>query len=153
MILSTLCYLTKDGKTLMLHRIKKPNDVHQGKWVGLGGKLEENESPDECVRREVQEEAGIQITDPKLRGIITFPEFTPNNTWHVFVYVAHDYTGSLCECNEGVLEWVPNERIHELNLWASDRVFLDWLYQRSDFFTAKFCDTKTDHFTYDVQFV
>jgi 8-oxo-dGTP diphosphatase len=138
MILATLCYVKRDGCTLMLHRIKKPNDIHEGKWNGLGGKFEAGETPEECVRREVQEEAGLIIQNPKLHGLLMFPNFKGND-WYVFVFTATEFSGAeaLIESREGNLEWIPDEKLLDLNLWESDHIFLPWL-KSGDFFSAKF---------------
>jgi 8-oxo-dGTP diphosphatase len=121
----------------MLHRIKKPNDIHEGKWNGLGGKFEAGETPEECVRREVQEEAGYIIHDPHLHGLLMFPKFKGDD-WYVFVFTATEFSGALiAEGPEGNLEWIPDEKLLDLNLWESDHVFLPWL-EGDGFFSAKF---------------
>jgi 8-oxo-dGTP diphosphatase len=139
MKLATLCYVIdkKINATLMLHRIKKENDVHEGKWNGLGGKFEEGESPEECVIREVKEESGLKIISPKMHGFITFPLFDGKEDWHVFVFTACEFEGNLIESKEGMLEWISNEKITDLNLWDGDAIFLDWL-RNDKFFSAKF---------------
>lgn len=152
MIWATLCYLTKNNKTLMLHRIKKQNDVHEGKWIGLGGKIEENETPEECMLREVFEEAGIYITDYIFRGTLTYPNFLEGNTWNIFVYTAFDYSGEIKTCDEGELKWVDNNDIFKLNLWEGDKVFLKWLYSDNRFFSAKFLNSKSMDMSYTVKF-
>lgn len=134
---ATLCYVRRDGRTLMLHRNKKPGDVHRGKWNGLGGKLEPGESPEECVIREVREESGLAIEEPRLRGILTFPSFRPGEDWLVFVFTAARFSGTLGECAEGALEWVPDDALLDRPLWEGDRVFLPWLSQPR-FFSGKF---------------
>ena len=136
-VLATLCYVRRDGKTLMLHRNKKPGDVHKGKWNGLGGKLEAGESPDDCVVREVREESGLNLLDPRLRGVLTFPAFAKGVDWVVFVYTATRFEGALGDCPEGSLEWVADAKVPELNLWEGDRLFLPWL-DAPRFFSAKF---------------
>ena len=95
---------------LMLHRNKKPNDVHEGKWIGVGGKLERGETPQECAAREIFEETGLRAK-PVLKGIITFPEFTPDLDWYTYVFKVTDFEGELIECNEGTLEWVPYDQV------------------------------------------
>jgi 8-oxo-dGTP diphosphatase len=135
--LATLCYLRKDDHTLMVHRIKKPNDMHQGKWNGLGGKLEAGESPEECARREIFEECGLQVTALELKGILTFPAFDEIEDWYCFVFVADQFSGELIESSEGSLRWVPDDELLGLNLWEGDRVFLPWLEQPG-LFSAKF---------------
>ena len=137
MKLATLCYLKNDDRTLMLHRIKKKNDIHQGKWNGLGGKLHKGETPEECVVREVKEESGYSIINPRLRGIITFPAFKDNEDWYVFLYVADQFSGEKIESAEGKLQWIENNKLMNLNLWEGDRIFLPWIEQNR-FFSAKF---------------
>lgn len=136
-ITATLCYVRSGGKTLMMHRNKKPGDVHKGKWNGLGGKLDSGESPEECVIREVREESGLEIAAPRLHGILTFPAFKPGEDWLVFVYTASRHTGILGTCAEGDLEWVTAERLAALPLWEGDQIFLPWLEQER-FFSGKF---------------
>ena len=137
MILATLCYLKKNGRTLMLHRVKKDRDIHQDKWNGLGGKFEPGESPEECVLREVKEESGLTIRHPLLRGVMTFPLFDGEQDWVVFLYTATDYQGEIKECDEGSLEWIDNDKLCSLNLWEGDKLFFQWLEQ-DKFFSAKF---------------
>ncbi len=135
-ILATLCYIQQRGRTLMLYRNKKPNDVHQGKWNGLGGKMEAGETPEECVVREVKEESGLSLHKPRLRGIITFPGFTPEHDWTVFVFLAHKFSGILIDSDEGELQWIENRQLLKLNLWEGDRLFLRWLKGKK-FFSGK----------------
>lgn len=134
---ATLCYVRRDNKTLMVHRIKKENDMHQGKWNGLGGKLEPGETPEECAIREIREESGLEVKHLVLKGLLTFPLFAKNEDWYAFVYVVDQVEGDLIESPEGILEWVDNDKILELNLWEGDHIFLPWL-ERSGFFSAKF---------------
>jgi 8-oxo-dGTP diphosphatase len=136
MILATLCYLKRDGCTLMVFRNKKANDIHEGKWNGLGGKFEAGETPEECIIREVFEESGLFIRNPRLHGLLMFPNFKGEN-WYVFVFTANDLTGELIDSPEGKLEWIPDEKIHGLNLWESDHIFMPWI-QEGKFFSAKF---------------
>jgi 8-oxo-dGTP diphosphatase len=136
MILATLCYIKRDGCTLMVYRNKKINDIHQGKWNGLGGKFEPGETPEECVVREVLEESGLSIQDPKLCGLLMFPKFKGND-WYVFVFTASQFSGELIDSPEGQLEWIPDEKILDLNLWESDHLFMPWI-QDGKFFSAKF---------------
>lgn len=134
---STLIYIEKDNCYLMLHRIKKKNDVNKDKWIGIGGQFEDRESPDDCVIREVMEETGLTLTDYKLRAVVTFicDEYP---TEYMFLYTSTGFTGTMNEdCNEGVLEWVPKDKLNELNLWEGDYIFLDLLDKGSDFFTLK----------------
>ena len=127
MKLATLCYVRQDGKTLMVHRIKKPNDMHQGKWNGLGGKLDSGETPEECAVREIYEESGLRVRNPALKGLLTFPGFANDEDWYAFVFVATDFDGELIDSPEGRLEWIDDERLFDLDLWDGDRVFLRWL--------------------------
>lgn len=127
MILSTLCYVKKDKKTLMLHRVKKQNDVHEGKWNGLGGRMEAGETPEECIIREVEEESGLILNNPRLRGVLTFPMFAGNDDEYVFLFTAEDFSGELIDSPEGILEWVEDSMLHNLDLWEGDRLFMDWL--------------------------
>lgn len=137
MILATLCYVKQNGKTLMIHRNKRPDDIHAGKWNGLGGKFEAGESPEDCVIREVREESGLTIHAPHLHGLLTFTNFKGND-WYVFVYTAHESEGQLTgEVAEGGLAWIPDDEILRLPLWDSDPIFLPWLNQ-GRFFSAKF---------------
>lgn len=138
MILATLCYIRRDGRTLMLHRVKKEDDVHEGKWNGVGGKFEPGESPEECCIREIREECGLEARNPHLRGILTFPSFAKGQDWYVFVFEIREFTGTPGECPEGNLEWIEDDRILDLNLWEGDRVFLRWLVESDAFFSGKF---------------
>jgi len=137
MKLATLCYLRQNGHTLMVHRIKKQNDMHQGKWNGLGGKLEAGESPEECAMREIAEESGLQVSNLELKGILTFPAFDEIEDWYCFVFTARASTGDLIESSEGDLRWVPDGDLLSLTLWEGDRIFLPWL-ERDGIFSAKF---------------
>lgn len=153
MKLATLCYVKNRGAktTLMLHRIKKQNDVHEGKWNGLGGKFERSETPEECVIREIKEESGLTIVDPKLKGFITFPLFDGVHDWYVFVFVADQFSGELIDSDEGKLEWIPDENLFELNLWDGDQIFMEWLAD-DKFFSAKFFYENKKLVRYDVSF-
>jgi len=134
---ATLCYVRRDHTTLMVHRIKKVNDMHQGKWNGLGGKLEPGETPEECAIREIREESGLEARHLVLKGLLTFPLFANEEDWYAFVFVVDEADGDLIDSPEGVLEWVDDDRLLDLNLWEGDRIFLPWL-DRSGFFSAKF---------------
>ena len=142
MILSTLCYIEKDNQVLMLHRTKKSIDPNGGKWIGVGGKLEQDESPDECIIREVYEETGLHI-QPQLRGILTFilPKWENELT---FLYTSNNFEGTLKECNEGQLHCIDKDKVIDLNLWEGDKHFLPKLLETNDFFTMKLVYDKDD---------
>ncbi len=150
MILATLCYIKRGGQTLMLHRNKKSNDIHEGKWNGLGGKFEAGESPEMCIRREVQEEAGLFIHDPRLHGLLIFVNFKGND-WYVFVFSATDFEGDLIDSPEGRLEWIDNDQLLDLPLWPSDAIFLPWL-KKDKFFSARFLYAGDSMLEYEVTF-
>ena len=137
MKLATLCYIRRYGHTLMIHRVKKTNDMHAGKWNGLGGKLEPGETPEECVIREIREEAGLNAANPRLRGIITFPGFPNDEDWYTLMFVVDEFDGDLIDSPEGYLKWIPDAELLELNLWEGDRIFIPWLDQKG-FFSGKF---------------
>ncbi len=133
---TTLCYLEQNGCYLMLHRVKKQQDENAGKWIGVGGKFEEGESPDDCVRREVQEETGLSLDAVRFRGIVTFV----SDTWgteYMHLFTSDRFSGTLHPCDEGELAWVPVDRVPELNLWEGDRIFLDLLARNTPFFSLK----------------
>ena len=134
MIQTTLCYIRQGGSYLMLHRVKKEQDANRDKWIGIGGKFEDKESPEDCLLREVREETGLTLTSYRYRGLVTFV----SDRWHLFT--ADGFTGSLKECDEGVLEWVPMDRLAQLPHWEGDLIFLD-LIARADqpFFSLKLC--------------
>lgn len=137
MKLATLCYVRDGDRTLMIHRIKKDNDMHQGKWNGLGGKLEPGETPEECAIREIREESGLEVKGLQMKGFLTFPAFARDEDWYAFVFVAERAGGELIDSREGELAWIENSRLLDLVLWEGDRVFLKWLDQ-PQFFSAKF---------------
>jgi len=151
MKLATLCYVQKDNKTLMLFRNKKANDYHQGKWNGLGGKFEQGESPEDCAIREIKEESGLIVKKLTMKGFITFPMFDEKEDWHVFLFVVDEFEGELIESPEGKLEWVPNDKLLELNLWEGDKIFIPWLFQNR-FFSAKFIYKKGKFIKHEVNF-
>ena len=134
--LTTLCYIEKDGSYLMLHRVKKDKDVNKDKWIGVGGHFEKNESPEECLLREVKEETGLTLTSWKFRGILTFiAEGWPME--YICLFTADGFTGELKACDEGTLEWVKKEDVFKLNLWEGDKIFHRLLLEREDFFSLK----------------
>ena len=137
MQLATLCYVKSNGKTLLLHRSMKKNDIHFNKWNGLGGKFDPGETPDECVAREVYEESGLLITNPILKGVLSFPRFKDKVDWYVFVFIAREFTGKLINSPEGKLKWIHDEDVPNLTLWEGDLIFLNWLNEKP-FFSGKF---------------
>jgi 8-oxo-dGTP diphosphatase len=133
---TSLCYIERDGCYLMLHRTKKKQDPNAGKWIGVGGKFEAGESPEECALREVLEETGLTLVSPRLRGIVTFvSDACP--TEYMFLFTADCFTGELRPCDEGELAWVEKERVLSLPLWEGDRVFLRLLAEGRPFFSLK----------------
>ena len=133
---TTLCYIEQNGCYLMLHRVKKEQDENKDKWIGIGGKFEEGESPEECVLREAKEETGLTLTDYKYRGIVTFvSDVWPCEYMHLFT--ATGFAGELKECDEGVLEWLPKDRLYGLPMWAGDQIFLELLDRDVPFFSLK----------------
>lgn len=133
---TTLCYLLQGDQVLLLHRVKKENDLNHDKWIGIGGKFEEGESPEECLLREAWEETGLTLTDYRYRGIVTFV----SSEWegeYMHLYTATGWTGALKECNEGVLEWVSREKMKELPQWEGDKIFLRLLEEEAPFFSLK----------------
>ena len=133
---TTLCYIERDGAWLLLHRVKKVNDENHDKWIGVGGRFEENESPEDCVLREAREETGLTLRGPRYCGIVTFV----SDRWegeYMHLFHAEDFTGTLRDCDEGVLEWVPKEKVRALPQWAGDRIFLDLMERRVPFFSLK----------------
>ena len=136
MKLTTLCYIEKDDKYLMLHRVKKEHDLNHGKWVGVGGKFEPDETPEECMLREVREETGLTLTKYRFRAILTFLS-DEWETEYIHLYTASEFTGTLSECDEGNLEWIPKSEIYNLQLWQGDKIFFRLLRETEDFFSLK----------------
>ena len=137
MILSSLCYIEKDDKYLMLHRTKKKNDINKDKWLGIGGKFEEGESPEECIVREVMEETGLKLNSYQLRTIVTYVS-TNWETEYMYLFTSDDFTGELIECNEGDLQWIDKKEVTKLNTWEGDKIFVEKIQNDSNFFTVKF---------------
>ena len=133
---TTLCYIERDGQYLMLHRVKKEHDINRDKWIGIGGKFEEKESPEECLLREVREETGLTLTRYAYRGLVTFVS-DRWDTEYMHLFTADGFTGDLIDCDEGTLEWVPLERVPALPTWEGDRIFLDLLARDVPFFSLK----------------
>lgn len=133
---STLIYVERGDEYLMLHRTKKENDLNHDKWIGIGGKFEENESPEDCMLREAQEETGLTLTSWRYRGIVTFL----SDTWeteYMHLFTADQWTGSLRECDEGDLEWIKKRELLSLKLWEGDKIFLRLLDTDESFFSLK----------------
>ena len=133
---TTLIYIEKDSKYLMLHRTKKQNDYNHDKWIGIGGKFEETESPEECILREVKEETGLLLNGMEYRGIVTFVS-DGNFTEYMHIFWSDDFSGSLTECDEGELEWVEKSRMNELPHWKGDEIFLKLIELKVPFFSLK----------------
>jgi len=135
----------------MIHRIKKENDMHAGKWNGLGGKLEPGETPEECAIREIYEESGLKVKNLTLKGIITFPGFYDQEDWYTFLFMINDFEGQLIDSPEGHLQWIPDHHLLDLNLWPGDRIFIPWLEQPA-FFSGKFVYQEGQLIEHDVVF-
>ena len=136
MINTTLCYVLRGDQVLMLHRVKKKNDINHDKWIGIGGKFEAGESPDECLLREAKEETGLTLTDWKCRGVVTFLSDEAEGEF-MYLFTADGFEGQLTDCPEGDLQWVSREFLNELPQWEGDRIFLDLLWQDAPFFLLK----------------
>ena len=130
---STLCYILRGDEVLMLHRVKKKNDINKDKWIGIGGKFESEESPDECLLREAKEETGLTLTSWRCRGIVTFLNEGGEGEY-MYLFTADGFQGELIECDEGNLEWVSREFLGTLPMWEGDKIFLDLLWQDAPFF-------------------
>ena len=140
MINTTLCYIEKDQKYLMLHRVKKINDLNKDKWIGIGGKLENCESPQDCIRREVKEECGLELCKIEYRGFVTFVDMTDEKnpyTEYMHLFWTDDFKGQLKICDEGDLEWVLKSKMKELPHWEGDEIFLDLIEKKAPFFSLK----------------
>ncbi len=143
--ITTLCYLERDDNYLMLHRISKKNDINKDKWIGVGGHLEDNESPEECIKREIYEETGygIELESLEYRAVITFvSEKGDYEMMNLFTAKAPDSEPK--ECDEGKLEWVPKAEVYNLNLWEGDKIFLRRLAESRKFFSMKLVYDKED---------
>ena len=134
--LTTLCYIERDGKYLMMHRVKKEHDINKDKWIGIGGHFEADESPEECLLREVREETGLILDRYRLRGIITFI----SDRWqteYMFLYTADQFHGTPHGCNEGTLEWMDKSAVYDLPIWEGDKIFFRLLEEERPCFTLK----------------
>lgn len=132
---TTLCYISQGDCTLMLHRVKKKNDLNHDKWIGVGGKFEQGESPEECMLREVKEETGLTLTAWRYRGIVTFV----SGDWceYMHLFTADGFTGEVRTCDEGTLEWIKTKALETLPAWEGDKVFLRLLREDHPFFSLK----------------
>ena len=147
--LTTLCYIEKDGKYLMLHRVKKEQDINKDKYIGVGGHFEYGESPDECLMREVKEETGLTLLSYKSRGIVTFiygDEAKPEEriVEYMHLYTADEYEGELIDCDEGELIWIDKSLVYNLPIWEGDKIFFRLLEEREDYFSLKLVYSQTD---------
>ena len=133
---TTLCYLERGDEYLMLHRTKKKNDENHDKWIGVGGKFEANESPEDCMRREIFEETGLTVTDYRYRGIVTFVSDI-YETEYMHLFTVTNWTGEARECDEGELAWIKKQKLFDLTLWQGDRIFLRLLEEDAPFFSLK----------------
>lgn len=134
--LTTLCYIDDGERYLMMHRVSKEHDINKDKWIGVGGHFEKDESPEECLLREVKEETGLILTEYAFRGIVTFC----SDRWqteYMCLYTATGFTGQLTECNEGILEWIKKDQLEKLQLWEGDKIFLKLLAEDAPFFSLK----------------
>lgn len=135
--LTTLCYIEKDDKYLMLHRIKKENDLNKDKWIGVGGHFEPSETPEECLLREVKEETGLTLTSYQFRGLVTFLSNEWESAEYMCLYTADKFEGEMITCNEGTLEWIEKSRVYDLPIWEGDKIFFRLLEERQEFFSLK----------------
>ena len=133
---TTLCYLERGDEYLMLHRTKKQNDENHDKWIGVGGKFEAGESPEDCMHREIFEETGLTVTDYRYRGIVTFVSDI-YETEYMHLFTVTDWTGEARECDEGELAWIKKQKLFDLTLWQGDRIFLRLLQEDAPFFSLK----------------
>lgn len=134
MLNTTLCYITRGDDVLMLHRVKKEKDLNKDKWIGIGGKFEEGESPDECLLREAMEETGLRLTSWRCRGVVTFLTNGPWEGEYMYLFTADSFEGELKVCEEGDLQWVSRAFLDDLPKWEGDKIFLDLLWQDAPFF-------------------
>ena len=141
MLNTSLCYITRGNDVLMLHRVKKKQDLNKDKWIGIGGKFEAGESPDECLLREAYEETGLRLTSWRCRGIVTFLMEKEEEGEYMYLFTADGFEGIPKECDEGDLQWVSREFLWSLPMWEGDRIFLKLLWQEAPFFllTLRYC--------------
>ena len=134
MLNTTLCYITRGDEVLMLHRIKKKNDINHDKWIGIGGKFEGTEAPEECLLREAKEETGLTLEQWQCRGVVTFLTDDPAEGEFMYLFTADQFSGELKVCDEGDLQWVKRDFLNALPKWEGDQIFLDLLWQDAPFF-------------------
>lgn len=134
--LTTLCYIERDNRYLMLHRVKKAGDENRGKWIGVGGHFEKGESPEDCLLREVREETGLTLTDYAFRGIVTFVS-DDHEAEYMHLFTATGFTGEIIDCDEGAIEWIDKDALYALPMWAGDRIFLRLIAGPHPFFSLK----------------
>lgn len=137
MINTTLCYITRGDEVLMLHRVKKQNDINKDKWIGIGGKFEEGETPDECLLREAWEETGLTLTEWKCRGVVTFLTDELSQGEFMYLFTSDSFSGELKTCDEGDLQWVSRKFLDDLPKWEGDAIFLELLWEDAPFFLLK----------------
>lgn len=153
---TTLCYIQKNNSYLMIHRTKKKNDYNKDKWIGIGGKIEEGESPKECIFREVKEETGLSLNSAEYRGIVTFVSQEKDEFYCEFMHLfwSNDFSGELSNlsfCDEGDLEWIPISKMNELPHWKGDEIFLDLIKSNYPFFSLKLVYKNGDLINYKIE--
>ena len=141
--ITTLCYMEKDGKYLMMHRVKKENDINKDKYIGVGGHFEYGESPDECLKREVMEETGLTLTEYRARGIVTFI-YGDEVVEYMHLYTATGFEGDMIECDEGNLEWIDKSAVYDLPIWDGDKIFFKLMEEERPYFSLKLVYSLTD---------
>ena len=147
---TTLCYIEKDEKYLMLHRIKKQNDINRDKWIGIGGKVEDGESPHDCIIREIKEETGISPTNIRYRGLITFVS-NIYETEYMHLFSCNEFEGEIISsCDEGNLEWIAINDLLDLPMWEGDKIFLSLLKKENRFFSLKLVYTEDTLTSYSL---
>lgn len=134
--LTTLCYIERDHRYLMLHRVRKADDENRDKWIGVGGHFEKGESPEDCLLREVREETGLTLTEYAFRGIVTFVS-DDHEAEYMHLFTATGFAGKLVDCDEGALEWIDKDALYALPMWAGDRIFLRLIASPHPFFSLK----------------